>query len=194
MHREPRDFVRNAIVESGFDPRGKRVVEFGSYNMNGSVREFFKGAAYVGVDWRGGPGVDVVRLAHEYCPSTPFDAVVCTQMLEHDPHAALTLERAVWLVREGGFLFFTWAGPGTEPHELETAPPAPEYPESVENLVLTEAGEPAYYANLTTTDVANLILKAARGLGLGVVVHEQEARGGLDALLWARVLPPVAHP
>ena len=43
----------------------RRVLEVGSRDVNGSVRQFFDGGEYVGVDWRPGPCVDLVLLAHE---------------------------------------------------------------------------------------------------------------------------------
>src|SRR2546422_3537443 len=66
--------------------RTKRVLEVGSYNINGSVREHFTLCDYTGVDWRPGPGVDVIALAHDMNFEQPFDVVVSAQMLEHDPY------------------------------------------------------------------------------------------------------------
>ena len=36
---------------------------------------------YIGLDWRPGPGVDVVGLVHEYQPGRLFDTVISTEML-----------------------------------------------------------------------------------------------------------------
>jgi hypothetical protein len=69
---------------------GKRVLEVGAYDVNGSLRahvEALGPAAYLGVDMRPGPGVDVVLdvtafgFVHAVC--APYDLVVCTELLEH---------------------------------------------------------------------------------------------------------------
>ncbi len=69
MHAEILAFLRQARVDAGVptDLRGLLVVELGSYNLNGSPREVFTGAAtYIGVDWRSGPGVVHDDRPHQY--------------------------------------------------------------------------------------------------------------------------------
>lgn len=80
-------FVRNAISQN--DIKGKNVLEVGSCDINGSLREFIEGYApngYVGVDIQEGPGVDQVcsadGLVDHFGPSK-FDMLVSTEMLEH---------------------------------------------------------------------------------------------------------------
>ena len=86
----------NKIVIDWFDAhltekevRGRRVLDVGSRNVNGSVRDIImaKGAAeYAGVDLRPGPGVDLVcdagKLAQRFGASA-FDIVVSACTLEH---------------------------------------------------------------------------------------------------------------
>lgn len=70
------------------------VLEIGSLNVNGSVRECFSDAhQYIGIDARPGPGVDEVANAHEIGGmfAAPFNTIVCMEMLEHDPAFWLTL-------------------------------------------------------------------------------------------------------
>jgi hypothetical protein len=65
----------------------RRTLEVGSLNVNGSVRPFFSGE-YLGVDMRPGPGVNAVVNAHDLetglREQSPFELIVCTEMLEHD--------------------------------------------------------------------------------------------------------------
>jgi len=61
-----------------------KVIEFGSYNINGSIRDVFSCSEYTGLDWRPGPAVDIVLLAHEF-KSEKVETVVSASMLEHDP-------------------------------------------------------------------------------------------------------------
>jgi hypothetical protein len=123
MHGRVMDFLKGAKHMHPGAFRGK-IIEFGAYNINGSVRDLCEADEYVGVDWRPGPGVDVVCLAHDYRerPEGYFPTAVATQMLEHDPHWRLTLARMVTLVKPGGYVILTWAGPGWEAHEMDTPP------------------------------------------------------------------------
>ena len=172
MHGEILRFLQRARSAAGVPAKlsGLRVVELGSFIINGSPREVFSGAgSWVGVDWRAGPGVDVVSIAHE-ADLEDADIVLCCQMLEHDPFWEKTVQKACSLVRRGGWGFFTWAGPGYTPHELETAPPV-------------EGATDPHYQNLSVEDVAQVIRRVLPQ------AHIQTAydRGTLDALLWMRV-------
>jgi hypothetical protein len=70
-----------------------KTLEIGSYNVNGSVREFFPN--HLGVDMRDGPGVDMVLNGQEVSalfPENEFEVVVWLETLEHDD--------AFWVTRE----------------------------------------------------------------------------------------------
>jgi SAM-dependent methyltransferase len=68
---------------------GKRILEVGSYNVNGSLRsivEAFEPAEYMGTDIRLGPGVDMLCPAEhlvERFGNDSFDMVISTCTLEH---------------------------------------------------------------------------------------------------------------
>jgi len=100
------------------------VLEAGSYIVNGSPRGLFATPEYVGVDWRPGPGVNEIALLHEYRgrPDAYFDTIVSTEMLEHDPHWQQSVTRLVELLKPGGNLLLTCAGPDRPPHELACGP------------------------------------------------------------------------
>lgn len=169
MHGEILSFLHRARRDAGIpqDLRNLRVVELGSFDMNGSPREVFTGAgSWTGVDWRPGPGVDVVSLAHEV-QIDRADLVLCCQMLEHDPHWEKTVEKAASLIRGGGWAILTWAGPGYTPHELETAPPV-------------EGATAPYYRNLSVDEVATVIRRVLPQ----AEIRTSYDRGTLDALLW----------
>ena len=77
-----------------FNLIGPKILEVGSYDVNGSVRPLFSRAgSYVGVDFRPGPGVDLTMNAH--ClkfPDRSFDLVISTEMLEHDDQFWVSLQ------------------------------------------------------------------------------------------------------
>jgi len=86
-HKPCIDFGNNNLHES--DVKGKRVIEVGSRDVNGSLRNVIlpKGPAeYIGVDIEDGPGVDricnVFDLTKEFGPES-FDVVISTEMIEH---------------------------------------------------------------------------------------------------------------
>jgi SAM-dependent methyltransferase len=71
------------------DIQGKRVIEVGSYDVNGSFRSIvapFNPIEYVGTDMRSGPGVDIECPAENLVSrfgSESFDIVISTSTLEH---------------------------------------------------------------------------------------------------------------
>jgi len=71
------------------DVEGKRVIEVGSFDVNGSLRpiiEAYSPGEYTGVDIMAGPGVDILcdaaHLIEKFGPES-FDAVISTEMIEH---------------------------------------------------------------------------------------------------------------
>lgn len=87
MHPSVYAFASAALAVA--DVEGKRVVEAGAYDYNGSVRGVYEAmgpASYLGTDIQPGPGVDLVcpaeKLAAELGAGTA-DVVISTEMLEH---------------------------------------------------------------------------------------------------------------
>jgi hypothetical protein len=99
-----------------------RVIEFGSYNINGSIRSVFKCKDYTGIDWRPGPDVDVVSLAHAYKTDKPYNTVTSASMLEHDPHWEKSLNALLDCVLDDGILVLTWGAALNPGHCFKEAP------------------------------------------------------------------------
>lgn len=99
------------------------VIEFGSFNVNGSLREYFKCRCHVGIDWRPGPCVDIVSLAHE-APFPPpwFDTVASASLLEHDPYWDKSLAKMCAVMKPDGMLVVTWGAAMNGPHCFDNAP------------------------------------------------------------------------
>jgi len=94
-----------------------KVLEVGSYNVNGTVRDVLP--VTWGVDFREGPGVDQVvdasDLLSTFGPDS-FDGVVSTDALEHiaEWHAAMV---NMWgVLKMGGPLLLTMANPNKGIH------------------------------------------------------------------------------
>lgn len=85
----------------------QRVVELGSLDVNGNVRDQIPHVEWVGYDIVDGDGVDVVANAHDVGDLAPHaDLVLCLEMLEHDDDpnatfasiaAVLTTDGQCWL-------------------------------------------------------------------------------------------------
>lgn len=100
-----------------------KAIEFGSMNINGSVRNIFVTQDYVGVDWIEGKDVDLVSLAHEVpFPPETFDTVVSASMLEHDPYWEKSLAKMAEVMKKTGLFAVSWGSALNTPHCLEVAP------------------------------------------------------------------------
>ncbi len=86
----------------------KRVLEVGSLDVNGSVRQFFKDAdKYIGIDLVAGPSVDKVADGHnikKLFKRASFDCVICCETIEHDPKFWVTIENMRWALKPGGWM------------------------------------------------------------------------------------------
>lgn len=116
------------------------VVEVGARDVNGSVRPLFPNARYWGTDAQPGPGVDEVADGATWQPSEPVDLVVCTEVFEHTPAWREILANMVRMLRPGGRLVVTMAGPGRPVHGLHVDDPlVPGWYRNVEPHELSDA-------------------------------------------------------
>ncbi|NIQ88688.1 MAG: hypothetical protein GWN93_06235 [Deltaproteobacteria bacterium] len=122
MHTEVIEWLRSIRESEPGIFENSRVLECGSLDINGTPRPLFKECEYVGLDWRDGPGVDVVSLTHHYRDDAGFDVVISTEMLEHDPYWLVSACSMVELLRTGGSLILTFGGIDRPAHELDTSP------------------------------------------------------------------------
>lgn len=119
MHAEAYDFVARVCAEQ-FPSALRRgrllVVEFGSLNINGSVRGLFAPARYHGIDVQPGPDVDELADAVTWRSPTAVDVVVCCEVLEHTPQLEGVVASAAANLRSGGWFIVTCATEPRAPH------------------------------------------------------------------------------
>lgn len=103
---------------------GKRVLECGSFNVNGSVKPYcmaMSPASYLGIDLRQGPDVDRVLTADEIPGDAAlvgeFDLVVSTEMLEHVENWRTAIYGMLVALKPGGHLVITTRSPGFPLHD-----------------------------------------------------------------------------
>ena len=108
---------------------GWSAIEFGAFVMHDHdarpAASLLGCSRYVGIDWRAGPGVDLVAL-NEEAPALlgdkRFDLALSISALEHDPRWRETLAAMVAVLRPGGVAAVTVPSGGWPPHEVECAP------------------------------------------------------------------------
>ena len=123
-HQEQRDYCQNIKRQFPEFFKNKKVIDFGSLDINGSNRELFEDCDYTGLDIGPGKNVDIVCKAHEYdAPDASYDVVCSTEMFEHDKHLALSLPNMIRVLKRGGFFFFTCAAPGRAEHGTRRSDP-----------------------------------------------------------------------
>ncbi|WP_344302266.1 hypothetical protein [Nocardioides bigeumensis] len=129
-----------------------KVLEIGSYDVNGSVRRTFAAASeHVGVDLVEGPGVDRIGFGHEVVDATgTYDITLSTECFEHDPHWRETFANMVRLTRPGGLVTFTCASRGRPEHGTQRTQPS--------MSPGTQFVGSDYYQNLTERDFSGFPL------------------------------------
>lgn len=139
MHDAAMSFVVEALNDLKFQNGGKAICELGSLDVNGSVSPLFAGCAfYVGVDVRGGRGVDVVANAAHYGEPNAFDLVVSTECLEHALDARNIVLNAYRILKPGGACIVTAAAPNRAPHGNDGGDVSGEFYQGIDIEVLKE--------------------------------------------------------
>lgn len=148
-HPEQREFFHD--MQQKFPERfsSVRVLEVGSLDINGTVRDFFTDCDYTGVDLSEGPGVDVVGQGQELAyPDDSFDVVVSAECFEHNPYWWETFVNMTRMA--SGLVLFTCATHGRAEHGTSRTTPA--------NSPFTVAAGWTYYQNLGSADFPSTFL------------------------------------
>lgn len=136
--KEVKDQFRSSFLNS-------RVLEIGSLDINGSIRQFFENCEYIGLDVGPGPGVDIVcegQLFND--PDNSFDVTISCECFEHNPFWLETFKNMVRLCKPGGLVVFTCATTGRKEHGTSRTTPL--------DSPLTVKKGWDYYRNLEESD------------------------------------------
>ena len=170
MHIQARRFIEQALAAYG--PVSGAVVEFGSRDVNGSIRDLLPTAkSYVGIDIAPGAGVDIVCDAADWQPGRAYAVVITTETFEHTRRWREIIRVAAKSLAPDGILLITCASLNRRPHSATRANQLP--------------AEGEYYANVQPAEFQEAIDAA----GLEATIQLDEAHGDLYAICRAQ-LPP----
>jgi len=154
-HPQQLSFINH--VKTKFIDRftGKRVLEIGSLNINGSVRPFFNECEYIGLDVGIGKDVDVVCQGELYdAPDESFDVTLSCECFEHNPSWVDTFKNMIRMTKPGGLVIMTCATVGRAEHGTTRTSPA-DSPLTIgkgwdyyKNLVMEDFTEEFYFPDI----------------------------------------------
>ncbi|MDT5203036.1 MAG: hypothetical protein QOH34_4558 [Mycobacterium sp.] len=156
-HPEQRGFFAAVAEANQRLITGAKVLEIGSYDVNGSVRSLFSAAyEYVGVDLQDGPGVDLIAFGNEIDhPDGSYDVTLSGSCFEHDPHWGETFQNMVRMTRPGGLVAFSCASLAYPEHGTARTDSA--------DSPGTQSQGIDYYRNLNASDFEQLALHSMFG-------------------------------
>jgi ubiquinone/menaquinone biosynthesis C-methylase UbiE len=140
-HSQQRDFFQGVKNKKPEAFTGVEVLEVGSLNINGTVRDFFDSTQYIGADVAEGRDVDVVCNGENLdYPDNSFDVAVSAECFEHNPEWVATF-RNMWRMSKK-YVMMTCASEGRAEHGTTRSDPG--------SSPLTLGWD--YYRNLTEQD------------------------------------------
>lgn len=118
MHLSSYEHMRDLVARYLDAAKSLRVVDIGSYDVNGSYRTLFGNPAwrYQGVDLEAGPGVDIVLKSPYRLPfaSRSIDLVVSGQAFEHVEYFWMSWMEMLRILKPGGMIFLIAPSRGPE--------------------------------------------------------------------------------
>ena len=124
-HREQSAYISKIKSKYPENFHSVSVLEVGSLDINGSVRQFFTDCDYIGIDVGEGKGVDIVCSGHEYdAPDNTFDTTISCECFEHNPYWLETFKNMIRMTKSGGVVIMTCATDGRKEHGTTRTTPA----------------------------------------------------------------------
>ena len=142
-HKEQIEFCTYVMNKFPDMFRNKKVLDCGSFDINGNNRSLFTNCDYTGIDIMEGNNVDKVIPIHEHRGS--YDFIISTEVLEHDKYWKLSLINMVSMLNKGGMLLVTCATTGRPEHGTTKTNPK-------DSPLTTD-----YYRNLTEKDFRSVL-------------------------------------
>jgi SAM-dependent methyltransferase len=114
------EIMKNSLIST----KRFNILEIGSYDVNGAIRDMFNYEKYFGVDLCPGPNVDVIGSGHTInLVAEDINLCISSECFEHNPFWKETLENMARHLKGGGFIVVTTAINGRLEHgTLRTNP------------------------------------------------------------------------
>jgi len=123
-HLQQLTFVKTISEHLTRDYRNVKILEIGSYDVNGSIRKFFLNSEYIGADLVDGPSVDIISDGHLLNhKNNTYDITISCECFEHNPYWFETFKNMYRMTKSGGFLIFTCATKGRIEHGTDRTTP-----------------------------------------------------------------------
>lgn len=121
MHANNRRWLTDLRTQFPHAFSGARVLEIGAKFWqpppDHSIRPFFEGGTYLGIDREPGEGVDVVSEADQTVFRVgQFDTLAMFSLFEHDPCWRETMTHNLQWLRVGGLFLTCFGAEGNLPH------------------------------------------------------------------------------
>ena len=148
-HKEQQDFILNALkVHFDLINNANNILEVGSQNISGSVRNYFSSCqSYIGVDLGKAPGVDLVVPGELFQLSTGWaDISISAECFEHANTWKEILLNMIRITREDGLILVTCAGFGRPTHG------------TIDTNTYSSPFTSSYYKNLIPHDIESAVV------------------------------------
>ena len=84
----------------------KKILDVGSYDVNGTMKPIFQKGQYVGLDMEKGPNVDIVGVSHQIpFEKDEFDIVISSSCFEHDDMFWISYQEMCRVLKPGGYMY-----------------------------------------------------------------------------------------
>lgn len=121
MHKEQIEYLNKIKEKFPNTFKGKKVLDIGSFNVNGNEKPWFENCDFIGLDLLPGPGVDIACPAHKYDePNETFDTIISCECWEHNPFYKESILNAIRMLKPGGYFIWTCATTGRPVHGTKT--------------------------------------------------------------------------
>lgn len=121
MHKEQIEYLDKVKKQFPDAFKNKKVLDIGSFNVNGNEKPWFEDCDFTGLDLLPGPGVDVACPANEYNePDETFDTIISCECWEHNPFYKESILNAIRMLKPGGYFIWTCATTGRPVHGTKT--------------------------------------------------------------------------
>ena len=121
-HQSQLDFVFALKKQFPEYFKDQKVLEIGSLDINGSIRQFFDSCDYIGVDLGAGKGVDLIAYGEDLdFPDKWFSVVASCECFEHNPEWEATFRNMIRMAKD--LVFFSCATTGRPEHGTKRTSP-----------------------------------------------------------------------